>query len=197
MNRPALFLACALALPPALLLSSRSPLEGPSSAEASVAVRISLEDLVATSTYVLIGTAGDHHSVWEDLPSGRRIVTYTRIAVERAVVGAPGTEIWVRSLGGAVGKLGQSVPGEAQLTAGSRALVFVTQTNGVAVVTARAQGHYPIVSDDKGTPRLASSPDPSMLVPRRGPTISAQERLLGATVDEALAAVKQATRGAR
>lgn len=160
-------------------------------------MRISLEDLVAASTYVLVGTAGDHRSVWEDLPSGRRIVTYTRVTVEQRVVGSPGAEIWVRSLGGAVGNIGQSVPGEAQIAAGSRALFFVKQADGVAVVTARSQGHYPIVSDDKGTPRLASSPDPSMLVPRRGPTISAHERLVGGTVDEAVAAVKQATKGQR
>jgi hypothetical protein len=157
---------------------------------------VSIDALVAASTYVVVATAGERYGVWEDLPSGKRIVTYTKLTVERAVVGAPAREIWVRTLGGVVDKIGQSVAGEAQLGTGSRAMVFLAQASGVVVVTGMAQGHYPVLADDKGALRLASSPDPGMLVPRRGPTLSAHEQLVGATLDEGAALVLR-TRKAR
>jgi hypothetical protein len=146
---------------------------------------------VAASTYVVVATAGEHRSAWEDLPGGRRIVTYTKVTVERTLLGAPSGEIWVRTLGGAVDKIGQSVEGDARFAPGSRAMLFLMEANGVVVVTGMAQGHYPVVADDQGVARLAPSPDAGLLVPRRGPTISAQERLVGATLDDATAAVQK------
>ncbi len=176
------FLAASL-IPPLLAL--------PLGADAHTARILSLEELLAFSTHVVVGTAGEKHSVWEDLPSGRRIVTYTRLTVERVVTGKPGPELWVRTLGGAVGSIGQAVPGEAQLLYGSRSLLFLAEVNGVVVVAAMAQGHYPIVTDDKGTSRVSASPETGMLVARPGPVLSARERLVGATVDEAATLVKQ------
>jgi hypothetical protein len=191
MNRRALLVACVLALPPALILSPGAPGGGPAPAAASVSILVSLDELVANATYVVVATAGEHRSAWEDLPGGRRIVTYTKLTVERALLGAPKGEIWVRTLGGVVDKVGQSVEGDARFAAGARSMLFLTEANGVVVVTAMAQGHYPVVADDHGVPRLAASPDAGLLVPRRGPTISAQERLVGAALDDAAAAVQK------
>jgi hypothetical protein len=182
MNRRAFMLASLSAVP---------VLAFPPGAEAHTARLLTLEELTGISTFVVVATAGEHRSVWEDLPSGRRIVTYTRLAVERIIAGAPGTELWVRTLGGAVDKIGQAVPGEAQLRPGSRAMLFLAQVTGAVVVAAMAQGHYPVVADDKGTPRLTPSPETGMLIPRPGPVIFARERLVGSTVDEAAAMVKQ------
>jgi len=196
MRLRALALGLLLSAPLALGLSPTAPLDGPPSAEASVAVLVSLEDLVKSSAYVVIATPGEQRSAWEDGPTGRRIVTYTRLAVERSVAGPEAPELWVRTLGGVVDKIGQAVSGEAQLTRGSRALIFLAQVDAGLVVTARAQGHYPIVPDEKaaalGSPRLSGSPDAGMLLPRRGPTISARERLVGVTLDEAVTAVQVA-----
>lgn len=195
MNRRGLLLAAALALPPILTLSPRTPLHV-ADAHASVAVLLSLDELVERSSHVVVATPSDHYSVWEELPSGKRIVTYHKLTVERSVAGKPTKEIWVRTLGGVVDKIGQSVAGEAQIAAGGRALFFLTESGGVTVVTAMAQGHYPIVTDDKGEARLAPSPDPGMLLPKRGPTISAHERLVGNKVEDAISLVVQ-TRKAR
>jgi hypothetical protein len=186
MNRRGFLLASLLALPPLL-----GTLAVPHEAEAHTARILTLEDLVDRSAYVVIGTAGEHRSLWEDLPSGRRIVTYTKIAVERAVAGAPAGELWVRTLGGVVDKIGQAVPGEAQLLAGSRALLFLAQTSGALVVTAMSQGHYPVVLDAKGVARLGKSPDVGMLIARPGPVVAAHERLVGASVDDAVTLVAQ------
>jgi hypothetical protein len=173
-------------VPPLLGLSTWAP-----PAAASVARALTLDELVSTSTFVVVASAGEKKSVWEEQPSGRRIVTYTRLAVERTVAGAAPQEIWVRTLGGAVDHIGQAVPGEAQIPTGSRAMLFLTQANGVTVVTAMAQGHYPITIDGKGTPRLTPNGDPGMLLPRPGPSITAGERLVGSALEDAITLVKQ------
>ena len=196
MRYRALSVALLVAAPLAIGVSPRAPLEGPRSAEASVAVLISLEDLTAASAYVVVATAGEQRSAWEETPSGRRIVTYTRLAVDRSVDGPAEKELWVRTLGGVVDNIGQSVSGEAQLTGGSRSMLFLARVPSGLVVTAMAQGHYPVVDGEKTSnttsPRLAESPDAGMLLPRRGPTISARERLVGLTLDEAVLAVQHA-----
>ncbi len=198
MNGRAVLLASALALPLSLSgvrlgSSLTAPLEGPRRAEASVAVLISLDELVQSSTFVVTATAAERKSQWEELPSGRRIVTYTRLVVDQALAGKPGAEVWVRTLGGAVGKIGQAVSGEAKINEGSRGLFFLTKAGDAVVVTGLAQGHFPLVTDDKGAVRLASSPDAGTLIPRRGPVISARELLLGASLEDARTQIKRVT----
>lgn len=197
MKTRALALALAVAVPSLVSLSPLAPLQGPRPAAASVAVLISFDELVNRSSHVIVATAGEQKSLWEDLPSGRRIVTYTHLAVERTVAGPVEKEIWVRTLGGVVGKIGQSVSGEPSFSAGARALVFVSAIDGQYVVTGRAQGHYPIVEIKGQAPTLGSSPDAGALLPRRGPTISARERLVGTPLEEAVSTVKQARRSAQ
>lgn len=196
MKYRALSVALLMAAPLAIGVSPRAPLEGPRSAEAAVAVLISLEDLTAASAYVVVATAGEQRSAWEETPTGRRIVTYTRLQVDRSVDGPAEKELWVRTLGGVVDNIGQSVSGEAQLTRGSRSMLFLARGTAGLVVAAMAQGHYPVVDGEKTSKpmssRLAGSPDAGMLLPRRGPTISARERLVGLSLDEAVLAVQRA-----
>jgi hypothetical protein len=159
-------------------------------AEAAVSILMSLGELVELSDRVIIGTAVEKKSQWEDLPSGKRIVTYTRVSVDEAMTGAGAeSEVWVRTLGGVVDKIGQAVSGEASLAMNRPSLLFLTPDLGEGSMTARAvlgmaQGHYPI--DDSGPePKLAASPDAGKLLPRRGPTTPAREVLLGAPVSRA------------
>jgi hypothetical protein len=155
-------------------------------AAASVSVSMSLDELVAASDESVIATAVEKKSRWEDLPSGRRIVTYTRLTVDETLSGNQHTDIWVRTLGGVVDKIGQQVSGEAQIQLDKRALFFLADVedgagNAVTIVTGMAQGHYPF--DDSGTePKLKASPDRGAILPRRGPSISAAEVLVGQTV---------------
>src|SRR5262249_20700473 len=124
MRLRALALAFAVAIPAAVALDPGAPLRSPAEARAAVSILLSLDELVGASSYVVVGTGVERYSQWEELAGGRRIVTYTRVQIERPVVGNPGSEIWVRTLGGAVGKIGQSVSGEAQIAIGKKALFF-------------------------------------------------------------------------
>lgn len=187
--------SAAYSLSLACIVSLAAPLGGIGTipcAQAAVSVQMSVGELVTASSIVAIATAIEHNSAWEDLEGGRRIVTYTRLRVERAITGECGGELWVRTLGGSVGKIGQVVSGEARLALGSTSVVFLTEHGGSLVVTGMAQGHYPLVTSDSASPVLASSPDAGVLLPRRGPTISARDELVGASLDRAIAAVLRA-----
>ncbi|MRG93282.1 hypothetical protein [Polyangium spumosum] len=190
-------LALSLALPAALFVSPHSPHTGPKEAAAAVSVVVSLDELVGSSSYVVVAKASERQSMWEDTPNGRRIVTYTRLDVEQSVVGEPGTSVWVRTLGGVVGEVGQWVSGEAVIKPGERSLLFLRKTPTTVVVTAMAQGHYPVLATVEGVPKLAASPDAGTILPRTGPSVAAREVLVGSTLSRAITAIEEAKRAPR
>ncbi|AUX23455.1 hypothetical protein SOCEGT47_039800 [Sorangium cellulosum] len=177
-------------------------LSGPREAHAAVSIQLSLDELVSFTSYVVVATATEQRSQWEEIGGARRIVTYTRLTVDRAVAGQPDADVWVRTLGGVVGDVGQQVSGDAHIKLGTQAMLFLTRAGSAVVVSGMAQGHYPVVDGAEprgltGGPRvavrrLAPSPDSGTLLPRPGPSISAREQLVGATLDAAIDLVGRA-----
>jgi hypothetical protein len=166
----------------------------PLRAHAGLARPIALSELVRTSRHSVVGIPREAFSRWEVIGRGRRIVTHTRLGVDRLVSGAqvPDGELWVRTIGGRVGNIGQVVEGEAVLRLGERALVFVTPSpDSVLHVTALAQGHYPLRADAAGVERLMPSPRLSALL--KGEQ-SAVRTLVGRKLVEAIDLVQQAGR---
>lgn len=187
------FAITSLLLVPAITsLSPDAPHLGPPPAEASVSVLMSLDEMVAASTSVVVGTAAEKKSQWEELAGGKRIVTYTKIKIDRSLAGSAGSEVWVRTLGGAVDKIGQAVSGEAQIATGSKSVLFLMKRGDVTVVTGMAQGHFPVVNDDKGVARLKASPDVGTTLRTPGPVIAARDVLVGQTVDVAVTSITKA-----
>lgn len=158
-------------------------------AEASIARAVSLRELVSGSERGLVATALAAESRFETVGGRRRIVTYTRVRVDE-VLGGPndGSELLVRTLGGKVGDVGQVVHGEAVLLLGEPALVFLGPSpEGPLVVTAMAQGHYPIRADKSGERRVLPSPRLGELVGQ-----GAARELSGKRVSEATSLVRKA-----
>jgi len=176
------------------LVGPRPPWRGPPDASAAVSIQLSVDELVRASKWVVVATAADRYSTWEELGGARRIVTYTRLVVDEPVVGQPGGEVWVRTLGGAVGKVGQQVSGEARIATGARALFFLSDADGTPFVTGQAQGHFPLLLPDHKIPTLSMSPDAGTLLPRRGPAISAHHVLVGTPLDRAIGIILKAQR---
>jgi hypothetical protein len=192
----------------------------PREAHAATAIAYTLEELVDASPWAVVATTVEQKSAWEVIAGGKRIVTYSKLRIERAIYGAalpretfpretvPGAtedaspEIWVRTLGGAVGKVGQAVAGEASFSVGKRSLSFLLETkDGKFVVSGAAQGHYPIVvpqtADDRDAkPVVRHSPSMGRIVRRQGPNITVQEVLIGKALDDAIAVIA-ATKAAR
>jgi hypothetical protein len=154
-------------------------------AGASVVRALSLSELVHTSRVTCVGTAVDAFGRWETIGRSERIVTYSLIRVEHTIDGrsAPSREVMVRTLGGRVDDIGQVVPGEATLRMNEPATVFLQDlTKDLFAVTAMAQGHYPLIADDKGVKRL--QPRAALLELVGDVTGSAVKRLAGRTVTE-------------
>jgi hypothetical protein len=142
-------------------------------AGASQFVAVSLTELVRSSHHVWVGVPTESHAEWIETPVGKLIVTHTRVGCEREVLRGPGHagELWVRTLGGSIGKLGQLVPGEARLALGERCLLFLARFEDRHVVNAMAQGHYPI-RRVSGVERLSANGEALRARARRGSAVS-------------------------
>lgn len=186
-----LVLGYLLVLPAAFALSLDRPLGGLPSAEAGVSVLLGLGELATSSSAVVVGTPGDKVSLWEEA-AGRRIVTYTQVHVDRTVAGEAGSNVWIRTLGGAVGDVGQEVSGEPRIDRGTKSLLFLRKRGNVYSITGRGQGLYPIVTDKKGVSRVTPSPDAGLLVATPGPVEPARDSLSGKLLDTAIALIRKA-----
>jgi hypothetical protein len=170
-----------------LLGTAGAALAIPSIAQAGVARGISLAELVRHSTRVVRGLPLDAYAVWETIGDQRHITTYTRLRSDELVWGAApeSSEILVRTLGGTVGRVGEIVHGEAVIAQSQACLLFLlTNAGGFDEVTAMAEGHYPLITDGKGTVHLSPSPNLPALAGSNAAQ-SAVRRLVGQRLDDA------------
>jgi hypothetical protein len=145
-------------------------------ARASVSLAVDFDALLADSEIAGVVTPIGRRSLWE---SGR-IYTYTEARFDRVIAGdaALGQHVWIRTMGGVVGHVGQRVDGEAVLLPGESSLLFLQEgPAGSFEVTARGQGQFPIVVDQTGKlTRVVRSHSMGMILPRavRPPALPAQ-----------------------
>jgi hypothetical protein len=130
-------------------------------AGASVSTAVLFEDLVRDADAVATVTPLERFATWED----GRIVTYTRVRVDRAVAGSVPPDPWIRTMGGVVGRIGQIVEGEASFAAGQPTLVFLRQRPDSLEVVARGQGQFALAAADERRPRLLAASNMGMLLP--------------------------------
>jgi hypothetical protein len=163
-------------------------------ADASVSFTVPMDALAQESSAACVVSPIEAKSVWEN----GRIATYTRVHVDRVVAGSVATEVWIKTLGGAVGDIGQTVDGEAVLRAGRQSLLFLSTYEGSLVVTARGQGQFAMVRDG-AVLRMHKNlwagallaPSPTLLAQIRARTTDveaatpAADVLDGKTIDEA------------
>jgi hypothetical protein len=183
------------ALRPLVLLTAlAAPLAFTPPASAMVALEATVQQLVGESDLAVDATPEESYSEWEEIPKvGRRIVTYTRMRVADAAFGDVPNEVWVRTLGGHVGDIGQRVEGEAEFAPNERAVVFLRRVpDGRFRVTQMSQGHFRV--DGSGTiARLRGTTRLSALV-RTKKGLGARPALDGLGVAEALEALRHERR---
>jgi hypothetical protein len=180
-----------------LLLLGGAPLVAtiglsPRGAAAATAIELGMSDLVSGSTLVMAGTALEARSNWEGDASthGRRIVTYTRVRVDRLLDGPARSEVWIRTLGGEVGDIGQQVAGEAVLRPSEPTLLFLRdRIDGTYAVVGMAQGQYLLETrPENGVVRVRAPREGGHLFAKAivsgsaGP--SARQALVGHSLDE-------------
>jgi hypothetical protein len=156
------------AFPLCLALAPLAAATVSSDANASVMIAVPFDSLVKDADAVAIIAPLESKSVWED----GRIYTYTRVKVEQGVAGDTssngGSDVWVRTMGGVVGKVGQLVDGEPVFTPNKSNLVFLRKfkAGGTWEVSARAQGQYPVIVDELSKKRrIVRSANVGVLLP--------------------------------
>ena len=164
----------------------------PRSASASTFVELSVAELVSKSTLVVAATPLESTSVWQDNDGrGRRIVTFTRVRVDRLIDGRAPADVWIRTLGGEVGDIGQHVDGEAVLTIGKAGLLFLRNlSDGTHAVVGMSQGHFPLqLAKGGGVAKLLPPAGMGRLIARAdllaAPNPPARLVLAGRTLDDA------------
>ncbi len=119
----------------------------PSDSGASVSIALTLDDVARSSALVARVTPVEATSAWED----GRIVTTTRLRVDRVLAGASTNEVSVRTFGGVVGKIGQRVEGEPSFEVKRTSIVFlVPATSSAFAVVGRAQGQLVVTKAANG-----------------------------------------------
>ena len=142
-------------------------------ADASVSIAVQWTDLLARSSDAVVAMPAETRALWEN----GRIYTYTRVGVDRALAGQlhTGDEVWVRTMGGIVGDVGQHVDGEAVLIPGRPSILFLQPgAVGSYDVVARGQGQFPVVLDEQKKPKVIRSSSVGALMAPRGQPLVVQ-----------------------
>jgi hypothetical protein len=154
-------------------------------AQAHSFIEVSIDVLAQRAQRVIVATPADSMSTWESTDGGNRIVTYHRVQVQSDIVGGGDSEVWVRRLGGVVGKVGQLVHGAAPLHTGQTVLLFLSKRqDGTFSVIDMEQGCFPVIKtkDNRfkvGSRRFAHAPVRSMQRERLASTLE------GLSIEEA------------
>ena len=158
-----IFLASCILIVVALLISARwgtSAVEAPPqdnlpTPDTTLAVALSLEDMVAQSDVIAIGNCVETKSVWAD----GTLVTLATVSVGETLKGPGAGTLTVVLPGGAdVNRnipVAVSYPGAPRLTPGENAFLFLNSDpdfGGGYTVAGFAQGKFSIVTDEDGQP---------------------------------------------
>ena len=170
-------------------------------ARASTLVQLGLRELCQRATLVVAATPIESMVVWEDSSGarGHRIVTYTHARVDRVIAGAASAELWIRTLGGSIGDIGQQVDGEAVLAPGQPGLFFLRQlADGPHGVVGMSQGQFTLDSPSVGpTTRVWPMPSRPRLLARAHAKPVNNPTLEGKTLDQATQLITQLILAAR
>ena len=156
---------CVLVVIAALLISSRwaTAVDAPSPdtlpiADTSLAVALSVQDMVNQSDVIAIGNCVETRSVWVD----RTLVTLATVSISESLKGNESSTITVALPGGVDANrkipIAMTYPGAPQMTPGENVFLFLTATGevpGSYTVAGFSQGKFSIVTDEDGQPMVS------------------------------------------
>lgn len=158
-----IFLASCILIVITLLISARwgtsadeaPPQDNLPTPDTTLAVALSLEDMVNQSDVIAIGNCVDIRSVWVD----GTLVTLATVAIGETLKGAEAGTVTVVLPGGADANrkipVAVSYPGAPRLTPGEDTFLFLTSDpdfGGGYTVAGFSQGKFSIVNDEDGQP---------------------------------------------
>jgi hypothetical protein len=122
-------------------------------ADTSLAVALSVEDMINQSDVIAIGNCVETKSVWVD----RSLVTLATVSVTESLKGSASSTIVVELPGGIDANrkipIAMTYPGAPNLTPGEDVFLFLTATGEVGgsyTIAGFSQGKFSIVTDENG-----------------------------------------------
>lgn len=163
------------------------------SAEAATYRRMSLDDLVQSSDYVIYGRVIASHVQWD--PTTQTIWTRTELLVLDGPKGQAATSIGVTEPGGILDGHGELYPGVPQFYPGEEVVLFIYRAPGNRLrVTGLLQGVYSVITDRRTGERRAQAAAPHREVVYEEGSPYAPKAALGAGGAEKLSSFLYAIR---
>jgi hypothetical protein len=131
----------------------------PITAQATISRAVKFDEKVEAAASIVVGRIVSQESSWD---AGRqRILTYSKIAVEKTLKGSPAQEVTIVTPGGTVGDIAQDYVGVPRFHTGDDNVVFVRQTGAGPTVLFFDQGAYRVEKNSSGerivTPLVSSA----------------------------------------
>jgi hypothetical protein len=119
----------------------------PTAAEATIAQAVKFDDKVGTAASIVVGKVVAQQSQWDE--SGRRILTYSTIQVEKTLKGQQAAQTVIVTPGGQVGDIAQEFVGVPRFAVGEEHVVFTRNTSAGPTVLYLEQGAYRVTADSR------------------------------------------------
>lgn len=120
----------------------------PIAAEATIARAVKFDEKVDQAAAIVLGRVVSQQSSWD--AAGQRILTYSKLQVEKTLKGFPAQEITIVTPGGVVGDVAQDYVGVPRFRTGDEHVVFVRNTKSGPTVLFLDQGSYRVEKNDRG-----------------------------------------------
>ena len=131
----------------------------PLTAQATISRVVKFDEKVDRAASIVVGRVVSQESSWD--ASRQRILTYSKIAVEKTLKGSPAREITIVTPGGTVGDIAQDYVGVPRFHTGDENVVFVRETRAGPTVLFFDQCAYRVDKNSGGerivTPLVSSA----------------------------------------
>jgi hypothetical protein len=117
-------------------------------AEATIARAMKFDAKVENAAAIVLGKVVAQQSRWDE--SGRRILTYSTIQVEKTLKGAQAPQTTIVTPGGVVGDVAQEFVGIPRFAVGEEHVLFTRNTKAGPTVLYFEQGAYRVAEDGRG-----------------------------------------------
>jgi len=120
----------------------------PMTAHATVVRAVQFDEKVEHAAAIVLGKVVSQQSAWD--ADKQRILTYSKIQIERTFKGMPAREITIVTPGGTVGDVAQDFVGVPRFNPGDERVVFVRNTSAGPTVLFLDQGAYRVDRNTRG-----------------------------------------------
>jgi hypothetical protein len=120
----------------------------PVTAEATIARAMKFDAKVTNAAAIVVGKVVAQQSRWDE--SGRRILTYSTIQVEKTLKGVQVPQTTIVTPGGVVGDIAQEYVGVPRFAVGEEHVLFTRNTKAGPTVLYFEQGAYRVADDGRG-----------------------------------------------